>query len=62
MALSESRLSNLLQQAFSAVNTVEDSDKLKDICDAMASAIVEEVKAGDVIIPGGSSAGTYKVT
>jgi hypothetical protein len=65
MALSDSALSTLLQTQLTGKLDIQDSAKLKDVCDAIAKAVVDHIKAAAVtttIIGSGSSAGTWTGT
>ena len=64
MALTKVSLSAKIEAEIIALyGTPDDSAQLKNFADALAKAIVDEIQANaQVIIPGGSSAGTYGVT
>ena len=64
MALTQASLSTKIQTEIVALYGIaDDSSRLKQFADAIAKAIVDEIQANaQVIIPGGSSAGTYGVT
>ena len=63
MALSKASLSTKIQTEIIALyGAADNSARLKDFADALAKAIVYEIQANaEVIVGGGSSAGTYGV-
>ncbi len=65
MALSNTELSNMMVAELQAQGFVTSGEhaKAQKMCDALAKAIVEHIKASaQVAVTGGSSSGTYQVT
>lgn len=67
MPLDEERLSTAIQDEISAVFDIQDASKLETVADAIAKAVVDELKDnavvnGTTVIAGGSSAGSYPLT
>lgn len=67
MTLNALLLSEDIQDAVEAVFDIQDAAKLEDFSDAIATAIVDHlttsaIPTGQVIIPGGSSSGSYPLT
>ncbi len=65
MALSSSTLSNMMVAELQAQEFVTSGEhaKAKKMCDALAKAIVDHIKASaQVPVTGGSSSGKYQVT
>jgi len=68
VALSQAGLSSKIETELKAVyGEPADATKLKSFCDAVAKAVVDEIKAnaqaaGTCLVTAGSSAGTYQVT
>lgn len=63
MALSNTVLAGLIEDEISAVlGSPSDAAQLNKVATAIATAIVDHINdAAEVVIPGGSSAGTYGV-
>jgi hypothetical protein len=56
-------LKTRLIDELSAVLNIVDSAQLELVCEAIAKAVVDEIlENGEVVVAGGSSAGTYPVT
>ncbi len=63
MALDSSRLANAIKSAVDAIDVNNGKVDNTQAIEAIANAIVNEITANaEVIVSGGSSAGTYKVS
>jgi len=68
MALSKASLKGRIISELQALSVVLgisilDSNQMQKYAEAMANAIIDEITAnGEVVVPSGSSAGTYPVT
>lgn len=63
MALNANTLKGLIKSKVDAINDDNGGISNDAVLQALADAIVEHIKASaDVIVTGGSSAGTYKVS
>lgn len=61
MAATKSSLKAAIIAKLSAIFNIVDPGVLDQFADAIAEAVVDEIKKGEVTVPGGSSSGTYPV-
>lgn len=63
MALDDTALSSAIQTELEAGGFKMNDEDLKRLADAVATAVVNHItSSADVVIPSGSSAGTYPVS
>lgn len=63
MALSSTRLKNAIKSAVDSIDFTSGEKDNDELVQALADAIVNEITSNaEVVIPSGSSAGTYSIT